>query len=447
MVDILILGATGFTGRLITRYLYNHPQRSSFTLAVGARSKAKLDALKASLRLDDSVLLVQVDVTRRAEVEDAVRQAHVVINAVGPYWRWGTSVVRACAHFGKHYVDLTGEPPFIQRIINKYDYLATKTGALIVPSCGFDCIPPDILVFLANRTLKSSLGPTAQLGLSQTFYDAPLGMSGGSASTIVAMFEEVPRARIEDSRRDYALSPSSGAPSPRPRLVYTIPFSSPTQFAGFWPLVAVNRAIVQRTFGLHEFAALNCHARYGELRAAEKEAEARLLTYGPNFTYEEGTVLRIPGQVPAVLYSIVAMVVGVLLSTFAPVGGARWLFKKLASQPGEGPSDETMQKGYLEATNYTWSASEDDKPKTVVKTVMHGRGDPGYLLSAVMISECALALLLDKASLPTFAQGGGVLTPASAFGEVLVKRLEASGRMHFESAVVQDGQTEGRKAR
>lgn len=117
--DVLVLGATGFTGRLITRYLSVHPQRNAFTFAVGARSPAKLQTLLEDLNLhkDSRISTVQVDVTSQPDVERAVKTTRVVINTVGPYWRWGTPVVEACAKHGVHYVDLTGETVWMKHII------------------------------------------------------------------------------------------------------------------------------------------------------------------------------------------------------------------------------------------------------------------------------------------------------------------------------------------
>jgi len=119
-MDILVLGATGFTGRLIVQYLADHPERSSFSLGIAARSRVKLHELKQRLQLDDTIYTLQVDVTDAIQVDEAVKQAKVIINTVGPYWRWGTNVVRACALNGKHYVDLTAETPWFHRIIMQY---------------------------------------------------------------------------------------------------------------------------------------------------------------------------------------------------------------------------------------------------------------------------------------------------------------------------------------
>lgn len=124
--DILVLGATGHTGRLITRYLSQHSLRNNFTLAVGARSPTKLQRIleEDNLRKDSSIRIVQVDVTKEVEVERAVKSTHVVINTVGPFWRWATPVVKACAKFGVHYVDVTGETVWIRHIILQYVHLS-----------------------------------------------------------------------------------------------------------------------------------------------------------------------------------------------------------------------------------------------------------------------------------------------------------------------------------
>ncbi|KAI0665833.1 hypothetical protein C8Q78DRAFT_1111518 [Trametes maxima] len=398
MADILVLGATGFTGRLITCYLHNHPQRASFSLAIGVRSKAKGEALKQSLGLDDSVKLVQLDVTRYDQIEAAVKDSKVVINTVGPYWRWGTDVVRACALHGKRYVDLTGEPHFIRKILDNFDYLATKTGAII-----------------------NALGPQAELGLSQTFYSLRTKPSGGSSATLISMLEDVPRLKLEEAQSDYALSLIRGAPSPSLRLATPMPFSSPLEYGALWVMESANRAVVQRTYGLNQFALTSARALYGEKHLQEKTEQLWPLAYGPKFRYAEYVIPGRGSFFSTVLYStIIATVMSLLYVT-----------PKIMTKSGDGPTEEEMKKGFL---------------KTWAKTTMSGESDPGYLLTATMISECALGLLLDDASLPFTARPGGILTPATALGEVVVRRLEATGQMHFETEIV-TGNEESKKQR
>ncbi|TBU27867.1 Saccharopine dehydrogenase-domain-containing protein [Dichomitus squalens] len=441
VVDILVLGATGFTGRLITRYLASHPQRNSFTFAIGVRSKTKGVELLKSLGIenDGTVRVVEVDVTRYESVEAAVRDTKVVINTVGPFWLWGTSVVRACALLGRRYVDLTGEPQFVRKIIELFDHIATKTGAVIVPSCGFDSLPSDLAVFLSNRTLKNAIGPQTQLGLSQTFFDIKSGISGGSLATLATEIEEVPQILLAQSRQDYALSPVKGYPSPPFQKAVRVPFSSPPAYGAFWIMANVNRAIVQRTFGLNELLANYSGALLTSAPVQETAAQIRPLTYGPEFRYAEYMTVGTSRLVA----SVSSTLLGVWLALLFYVPPIWWFVKLFLPKSGEGPSEHQLKTGYMTVTNFTEAASA---PGTWAKTTIHGKGDPGYLLTAGMISECALALALDDASLPPHARLGGVLTPATALGSDIVSRLEASSLLHFESQIVR-GQEESRKDR
>ncbi|EMD32976.1 hypothetical protein CERSUDRAFT_77029 [Gelatoporia subvermispora B] len=444
MVDILVLGATGFTGRLITRYLATHPERASFKFAVAARSKSKLEELVRTYELDESVEKLQVDVTDPEQIDAAVRQAKVVLNTVGPYWRWGTPVVQACARYGKHYVDLSGETYWNRQIIEKYEVLAMKIGAIIVPACGFDSLPADLLVFLSNNTLKREAGPDTELAHSQTFYSLRGGVSGGTLSTMLTMLDEVPRHIVQESNRPYTLSPAiRGARVPRMQLAYAVPFARGA-FGTFFPMAQPNQSIVQRTWGLHALATLSPSGYNLPAQLLGKVEDLRRRTYGPQFTYREAMILPVPGRIPAVLFSIGFMVTAVILAIFRPVRHLLW---KFLPKSGEGPSESAMRNGWVEATNYTSSVPTPSRPALHVKSIMRGRGDPGYSLTAVMISESALALLLDKPSLPPLAHAGGVLTPASALGEVIMRRLEKTGRVEFESAIVHTDKNESRKDR
>ncbi|KAI0752779.1 hypothetical protein C8Q80DRAFT_1148186 [Daedaleopsis nitida] len=412
----------------------NHPQRASFSFAIGARSRSKGEALKAELGVDESVPVVEINLSQYEHIEAAVKDAKVVLNVVGPYWLWGMHVVRACATHGKRYVDLTGEPHFVRKIIDHFDVLATETGAVIVPSCGFDSIPADILVYLSNRTLKDALGPQAALGLSQSFYDVVASVSGGSLATLMTEIEKVPRATLVEARSDYALSRVQGHPTPKPPLAVREPVSSGGKYGGYWIMAGMNRSIVQRTFGLNEFAASLSAAHIVAGANAGTGEDALRAAYGPQFRY--GEYLLVGSWIKTVLHSMIMQFSMTLLFWFASI---RWFVKSFGAKSGEGPSERAMARGKMVVTNYTESASS---PGTWAKSVMRGSGDPGYFLSAYMITECALAFVLDEASLPRLARVGGILTPATAFGMVLVKRLESTGLMQFERELVRSGESE-----
>ncbi|OSC96784.1 hypothetical protein PYCCODRAFT_1249358 [Trametes coccinea BRFM310] len=428
---------SGFAGRLITRYLFNHPQRGSFTLGVGVRSEAKGEALRKALGFDETVLVIQVDAGQYEQVEAVVKGAKVVISAVGPYWTCGEAIAKACAEHGKKYVDLTGEPHFVRRVIDLYDEIAMKTGAVLVPACGLESLPSDILVHLSNETLKTALGPSAELGLSESFWSVKFNYAFGSMALLRGAYEEAPRVKVKEAAREYALSPVRGVPSPSVRGPRRVPFSQPPAYGTYFLMGIINRAIVQRTFGLNQIARIGAKSPPSET-CADMDDKLRSLDYGPTFRYVEYLADEDRGFCAA-LYFGVSILTYVVLLTLSPF---RWYYKKFSAKPGQGPSNAALENGSFTVTNYTVSASA---PLTRAKSTVRGTGNPGYLLTSVMAGESALCLLLDEDSLPVMTRRGGVLTPATAFGRAIVRRLEQSGRMRFETEIVD--QDEGGKQR
>lgn len=410
MVDILLIGATAFCGRHAARYILEHPERSKFTVGLAARSRTKLFSI--GLPIDDSVQIFELDILDALAVENAVKKAKVVLNCIGPYWHYGSPVVHACARNGIHYVDITGETPWIFDIINKFDYLATKTHSIIVPSCGIDSVPADVSVHLASKTLGHS-----PLGTSTTSAGLSGGFPGGTIASFITAIEDVPFNHLLLSTRDWSLSPVPGARSPRPSLLYRLGPGSRI-IGGIGLFGGVNRALVQRTTGLREFA-------HREARLSGRRDGGAGASYGPAFTYTEFTPT---GNIFTALMLSLAMGLGFVLTLFAPV---RWVIKRLATQPGSGPADHTLEGGRMKYVNVT--ASDEPSPR-YAKTVIKGRGDPGTLLTAVLVVESALTLLLDE--LPPLAAAGGVLTPMTALGDSLIQRLRANGRIEIETGLV-----------
>ncbi|KAH7912758.1 Saccharopine dehydrogenase-domain-containing protein [Hygrophoropsis aurantiaca] len=424
MVDVLVLG-TGITGRLVVQYLNSHRQKASFTFGLAGRSQSKLSGLISEFSLNN-VPVFTVDVTNAAEVESVIQHAQVIINTVGPYWLWGNNVISACVRHGKHYVDLTGEPHWVKDIIATFDYVATQTGSIIVPCCGNISIPADVLVFVANKTLKAFAGSSATIDRSVSAWSLiGLGLSGGTAASMLAGFEEVPRHKLVASSPDFCLSPVQGVPNLRPRLVYTLPFSSPP-VRGSCSAMTLNRQVVFRTWGLHELTSqLNA-------RDSETAETSKALTYGPNFKYEEFMVF--PSFFQALMHTVLINIGTITLSICS---WARKLARRLLPKAGDGPSDEYLEKGAVQITNVTTSTDPQSRP-TVIRTTFDGRGEPAYLLSSIMVAESALCIILNGRELPPVAKSGGVLTPMSAFGDVLVERLKACGRIEIRSEILLD---------
>ncbi|KAF8627620.1 hypothetical protein AX15_004318 [Amanita polypyramis BW_CC] len=409
-----------------------------------------METVVKELALPPDVGAIQLDVTNVEDIERVVKTARVVINAVGPYHRYATPVVRACVRNSVHYVDLSGETPWIKDIIMELDYYATKTGAIVVPSCGMDSIPSDLSAYLSNKNLKSVLaemGRDDSLATSTTAFKIKTHVSGGTLHSLITTVEDFDPHRLLQSMRPYSLSPATGPAIPffKPLYKLTVPGEKPL-FGAYFVMRGTNSAIVQRTFGLLEAQALKENLRrpspiQGTATIAQKQR------YGLLFKYDEFHVMQSVWQ--ALLFSCSIALAIFLLFSIPPI---RWLAKKYLPQPGEGPSDEDMKNGYLVATNLTTSASH---PHIQVKTVIKVKGDPGYLVTSAMISECALSLLLPPVSansaetsaiysaiptLPPLAQKGGVLTPMTAFGDVLLERLRDTGLFQFSSSIVSEKQ-------
>ncbi|KAJ7750095.1 Saccharopine dehydrogenase-domain-containing protein [Mycena maculata] len=418
--DVLLLGATGFTGRLVAKYLSTHRDGSSFNLTLAARSKSRLDTLASELGLDSAVRLQVVDVTHPEQVDAVVAGATVVISTVGPFWTWGTPVVQACVKHGVHYVDLSGETVWIKRIITQFHYAATKTGTIILHSCAFASLPADIVTYISSKTLRKTSDGPVDVDTSVTAYVFEGGISGGTISSIITDIEEIPAKVQRTARADYSLSPVVGAPSPEPRLIYRLflPDTCKTLVGAFFFPSLGNRAIVQRSWGLFEAA------------AAQDPTQLR---YGPAFKYDE---FLITGGVARALFVTLGITIAFGALSISPM---RWLLKKVLPKPGEGPSEEAQRKGFIEVTNLTTAAASPSRPSPIqVKTVMSGQGDPGYSLTAVFLAEAALSIVLaTPGALPALGRIGGVLTPATALGDVFVDRLAASGRVTFESKVIE----------
>ncbi|KZV69402.1 NAD-P-binding protein [Peniophora sp. CONT] len=422
MADILILGTNGYSGRITAKYLLEHPQRNTFRLALAARSRSKIEAAK--LPLDSSVQLWEVDITDEAALEETIGKVSVVINCVGPYWRTGTPIVRACVRQGKHYVDITGETHWIYDIIQLYDFHATRTRSIIVPSCGFDSAPSDAVVYAANRALKARY-PDAEIDGSVTAIDADSGgLGAGTLQTVLSMFSEVPRSVIELSSQSYALSPvHGGKPYPKFNFLYALPYPLNNVIGAYSIMAPMNSAIVQRTFGLLEL----------------NKSKAPQLAYGPRFRYEEFNVSR--GIIRACLTSALVAVGLFSLAFFAPV---RWLFGRVIPSSGNGPTEAKLKAGHLNMTNVTTAHTSPGGSRVRVKSEL--KSNSPLIITSVVAAEAAL-LLLNPSKLPELAQKGGILTPMTAFGDVLLERLEKTGQWNLSAEILGDGDAENPKTK
>lgn len=393
MFDLVLFGATGFTGRLVSQYLQSK-REPGFTWAIAGRNRGKLEALRSSLGLDVPVLVG--DVEDAASLGAIVGQTKAVCTTVGPYAKYGPPLVAACAARGVDYCDLTGEPHFIRRMIDAHQAEAQKSGARIVHCCGFDSIPSDLGVHVLQAHAVERHGAPCE-SIVFALENARGGASGGTIASMLGLIDE---ARHDRAVRailldPYALNPEGerSGPDRDPRgLAYdarvgswTVPF-----FMG-----PINTRIVRRTNALTGYA------------------------YGREFRYTELT--RLPkGPLGLAVGSATLAGLGAFMgaAAFAPT---RALLERLVPSAGEGPNEHARNHGFFTIGLHGEGRARDGRPFTVRGTI-RGKGDPGYAATAIMLGESALCLAKDP-----HKTGGGVLTPAFAMGDALVSRLRAAG--------------------
>ncbi|WP_188191068.1 saccharopine dehydrogenase family protein [Nonomuraea sp. SYSU D8015] len=363
--DIVLFGASGFTGALTAAYLARAAAPGT-RWALAGRDRAKL----GRLGLDVPILIA--DATDPASLAELARRTRVLATTVGPYVRYGEPLVAACAEAGTHYVDLTGEPEFVDRMYVRYHDLAAANGAKIVHACGFDSIPYDLGVLDIVTRLPEGV-PLTVSGFLRT----SMRPSGGTLATALTIAGRARQAAEAASRRRAA------EPGPKGRKVSSAPGG--LRYVGGWalPMPTLDPKIVGYS--------------------------ARLLDrYGPDFTYRQHYAVR---TLPQALRTAAG---AGAFATLAMIPPARdWLQSRL--RPGEGPSPERRARSWFKITFLGEGGGE-----RVVTEV--GGGDPGYDETAKMLGESALCLAFDE--VPDRA---GQLTPASAMGRPLIDRLRRAG--------------------
>lgn len=401
--DLIVFGATGFVGKLTAQYLLGAAPAGT-RIALAGRSLDKLTAVRDELgpAAADWELVV-ADSTDEESLDALAARTTAVITTVGPYLRYGKPLVAACAKACTHYADLTGELPFIREMIDEHHEQATRTGAKIVSSCGYDSIPSDLSVYQLYR--RSVVDNTGELGETTLIATMKGGASGGTIDSGRAMMEAVAEDPSQQSvlshpyslSPDKAMDPDVGRQSDLALQRASSIDPSLDGWVGTFVMGPHNTKIVRRTNGLLGWA-YGKNFRYQEVMSAGKSAAAPLIAAG------------ISGGMVA------GLAVGGLLSSFS---AGRAVLDKVLPSPGTGPSEKTRSTGWFRMRTYTRTSSG---ARYVAN--FFGRGDPGYQETAVMLGESGLSLALDSAKLP---EQTGVLTPAAAMGDTLTERLRAAG--------------------
>jgi short subunit dehydrogenase-like uncharacterized protein len=381
--DLVVHGATGFTGRLVVEYLLRrYPPSSGVRWAMGGRNADKLAAVRDEVGAPADTPLIVTDTTNPASLQALMDQTRLVLTTVGPYQLYGNELVAACAIAGVDYVDLCGEPAWMRHMIDAHHAAAQASGARIVFSCGFDSIPFDLGVFKLQNDMRQRFGhPASRVRgrvrkMKGTF-------SGGTAASLKATMAAAATdpTVLELLRNPFSLTPGFEGPRQPPGHKPMV-----DEVLGLWVAPFIMAAI--NTRNVHRSNFLLSHA------------------YGTDFVYDEMLVTGSGDKGEAIANAVAA---------------DKSLGSDDGPKPGEGPSRAERDAGFYDVLFVGTDAQGQQ-----LRVGVTGDRDPGYGSTSKMIAEAAACLLQDATGTP-----GGIWTPAAAMGEPLLARLQANAGLTF----------------
>ena len=388
-IDIIIYGATGFTGKLCVKYFQS--LNTTVTWAMAGRNLIKLQKVAEDHQAKVEILLADSD--DESALDNLTSRARVILSTTGPFHRYGSKLVASCIKNNAHYVDITGENFWVKGLIDKHHEEASAKGIRIIPSCGFDSIPSDLGAFFSAQAVGK---PIKRI---ESFHSYEGGASGGTLETMFSMGE---LDLGDDLTNPFLLNPEDSYSDEQMQLssdrVGIAKKPEINAWSGPFIMATANTRVVRRTEAL---------------------LALRQESYGSDFTYQEHAFHKS-------WWSAAKSLVLTGLSVLVLLSPLKRLVKPFLPKPGEGPSESVQENGWFDCK---FIVEADDGTKSVFN--MNGKGDPGYKVTSKLVSECALCLIEDQDTLPGGSEYGGILTSASGLGESLIARLKRVG-INFE---------------
>lgn len=395
--DVIVMGATGFTGFLVAEYLLKtYGVGQGLHWAMAGRNVDKLERKRAELG-HEAIPLIQANSFDAESLDQMTRQTKVLCSTVGPYAKYGSETVASCVRSGTHYCDLTGEVQWIRRMIDAHHESAGAKKLKITHCCGFDSIPSDMGVFWLQKQAKAQTGMYCQ-HIKTGVKGASGGFSGGTIASLLNVIDEAQQDRslYKVLFNPYGLNPAGDQEGPDQSDLRSVQYDP---HFGSWvcPFVmaSINTRVVRRGHALRGYP------------------------YTRNFRYEEVTLNGdgFSGKVKGYLTSIpLGMLASAKKGTLA-----RWAVNRFFPKPGEGPSKEKRENGF-----WVYDQIGLLPDGRLIKARLKGDRDPGYGSTSKMLAEAAVCLAQDNLS-----DQYGVLTPASAMGQPLLERLFQKAGLTF----------------
>ena len=389
--DIIIWGASGFTGRLVAEYLYKNYNAKDLNWAIAGRNELKLSSIREKF-LDNTIPIVLADSFNENSLNDIVKKTKVVCSTVGPYAKYGSLLVKSCVKNKTYYCDLAGEPQWIRKMIDLYHKEAITNQVKIVNSCGFDSIPSDMGVyFIYKNILKKNLS------IKMRVTGAKGGYSGGTYASMQNIIKEA--SINKEIRRNltnpYGLNPigeQSGMDKSDLRSV--IYDSKIKTWISPFLMAGINTKIVRRSNALSNY------------------------NYGKEFKYDEAvmTGTGFKGRLKGIVLSI-----PLIFLSAKPGSLFNKIFNFLSPKPGKGPNKKERESGYFSLRFYVFQEENDFSIYKVT-----GDKDPGYGSTSKMLAESAVCLAKDELN-----NNFGILTPSIAMSDSLLDRLVSKAGLKF----------------
>ena len=393
--DIIIWGATGFTGRLVAEYIFKNYSSGKLNWAIAGRDKKKLINVRDKIA-DENIPLIIADSFDEVSLIKMTQRTKVICSTVGPYSKYGSLLVKSCIKTNTHYCDLAGEAQWIRKIVDTYHQEAKNKKIRIVNSCGFDSIPSDIGVYFIYKNLPDVNIKLDKISMRVSGFKGSL--SGGTYASMNNIITEASKDRLIGKilTNPYGLNPEGQRSGPDKRDLNKVKYDedSKSWIAPFM-MAGINTKIVRRSNALSNYS------------------------YGKNFTYDESIMTGdgFRGRIRAII-----SVLPLIFLSAKPGSLLKRIFNFFTPKPGQGPNENERENGYYSMRFYI---RYNDKSRALVRVT--GDRDPGYGSTSKMLAESAICLSKDSLK-DTY----GVITPSIAMGDQILDRLQAKAGLTFK---------------
>ena len=397
--DIVIWGASSFTGKLVTEYFFKNFASNKIKWAIAGRNKSKLENIRLEVA-DEKIPILVADSFDEKSLSLIVKETRVICSTVGPYALYGSLLVELCVKHSTNYCDITGEAHWIRTLIDNFHEDAKSKKIKIVNSCGFDSIPSDMGVYFIQKKIKKLYKSYAK-SIKMRVAGIRGGISGGTYASINNLLKEAYADKnvFKVLNNPYGLNPIGKMEGMDKKDLRKIIFDKESK-SWIYPFImaGINTKIVRRSNALSNFQ------------------------YGKDFRYEEAMMSGkgISGFFKAILAVFPLAMVGLNPNSFL-----KKIVNLFMPKPGEGPGFEKRKNGFY---NLRFYITIDDKKKAFAKVI--GDSDPGYGSTSKMLAESALCLAFDK-----LTENYGVVTPSFSMGDKLLDRLNGNAGLKFELIV------------